>query len=583
LKRSFGAVGFALSSILLFSRSTIPMISDETSSSNRCNRHLMMNWRPSKAQEGCLTVGALLQCIAATAFMMGFSLAQVAHADTLPKRGGILEYAVDAEPPNFDCHANVTFAVLHVVAPHYSTLLKFDTANYPQVEGDLADTWTVSPDKRTYTFKLRPNVLFHDGSPLTSADVKASYERIVHPPPGVISARQVNYTAIDAIETPDPLTVIFRLKWPEAAMLQNFASEWNCIYSAAKLKEDPLYPNTHVLGSGPFVFVEYVKGDHWSGTRFERYFRQGRPYLDGVRADFVTGAKVIEGFKDGHIMAEFRFITPKERDELVETLADKVKIFESPTLLSLLVVFNPQRHPYDDIRVRQALSLAINRWGGADSLSHDTVLKFVGGLMRPGASMGTPEADLVKIPGFGHDIVASRAEAKRLLQEAGATGMTVRLTNRDLPMPWIPGGDYVAEGWRAIGLTVDQQKLKLKEWTKATQEGDFDVTIDFVGDYFDDPTLQLAKWVSRDLSPVNLSGSTDRYLDALYIGQAFTTNERERLQIVREFERHALTEAYTVPILWYNRIVPTMAYVRGWNMTPSQYIGQDLADVWLDR
>jgi len=84
-------------------------------------------------------------------------------------------------------------------------------------------------------------------------------------------------------------------------------------------------------------------------------------------------------------------------------------------------------------------------------------------------------------------------------------------------------------------------------------------------------------------SPANYSSSTDRYLDALYIGQAVTADQRERARIVREFERHALTQAYTVPILWYNRIVPTTANVKGWNMTPSQYIGQDLADVWLDR
>ena len=77
----------------------------------------------------------------------------------------------------------MSFAVLHPIAPHYSTLLKFDTANYPQVEGDLAKSWTVSPDKLTYTFKLRPNVLFHDGSRLTSEDVKASWERITRPSP----------------------------------------------------------------------------------------------------------------------------------------------------------------------------------------------------------------------------------------------------------------------------------------------------------------------------------------------------------------------------------------------------------------
>src|SRR5271168_1056684 len=161
------------------------------------------------------------------------------------KRGGILEFAVLVEPGNYDCHGNISFAFLHPIAPHYSTLLKFDAANYPQIVGDLAESWSVSADRRTYTFKLRRNVLFHDGSPLTSADVKASYDRIIHPPEGVLSVRQADYAAVTGIDTPDPLTVVFHLQWPDAAMLANFASPWNCIYSAAKLKEDPLFPKTH--------------------------------------------------------------------------------------------------------------------------------------------------------------------------------------------------------------------------------------------------------------------------------------------------------------------------------------------------
>jgi len=292
---------------------------------------------------------------------------------------------------------------------------------------------------------------------------------------------------------------------------------------------------------------------------------------------------MIQGFKEGRIMAEFRFITPNEHDDLLESLGDKLAFYESPTLLNLLVVFNTKHAPYDDARVRRALSLAIDRWGGAETLSRSTVLKFVGGLMRPGSSMATPEAELVNMPGFSRDIAASRAEAKRLLDEAGQSKMTVALTNRNLPMPWVPGGDYVAEAWRAIGLTVDQKKLNLKDWTKALQDEEFDAAIDFIGDYFDDPTIQLTKYVSHDLSPVNYSVSTDRFLDALFIGQAVTSDPRLRAKIVRDFERHALTEAYTVPILWYNRIVATTANVKGWNMTPSQYIGQDLADVWLSH
>jgi peptide/nickel transport system substrate-binding protein len=507
---------------------------------------------------------------------------RLATADMPPKRGGVLKFAVDAEPPNYDCHANVSFATLHPVAPHYSTLLRFDTAEYPRIEGDLAESWTISADQLTYTFRLRPNVFFHDGAQLTSEDVRASYERIVRPPAGVVSVRRVNYAAIGAIDTPDPLTVVFHLKWPEAAMLENFASEWNSIYCAAKLRQDPLFPLTHVLGTGAFTFVEHAKADHWTGRRFDRYFKPGKPYLDGFRVEFVTGAKMIKSFEDGRVMANFRFISPSERDQLTAARGDQLAFYESPTLLNLLVVFNTKRPPYDDARVRRALSLAIDRWGGAQALSQKTVLKFVGGLLRPGYSMATAEAALDRLPGFWRDVAASRTEAKRLLAEAGVPDLTVKLTNRDLPMPWIPGGDYVAAAWREIGLKVEQQKLNLKDWTAALAAGNFDAAIDFNGDYFDDPTLQLTKYVSRDLSPGNYSSSTDRYLDALYIGQAITPDPRQRALIVHEFERQALTQAYTVPLLWYNRIVPTTANVRGWNMTPSQYIGQDLVDVWLD-
>src|SRR3990167_1396010 len=117
-----------------------------------------------------------------------------ALAAETPKRGGNLVFAVSAEPPNYDCHANTSFAFIHPVRPHYSTLLKFDSPNYPKITGDLAESWTVAPDGLSYTFKLRRNVKFHDGSPMTSADVKASYERIVKPPQGVVSIRQAAYS-----------------------------------------------------------------------------------------------------------------------------------------------------------------------------------------------------------------------------------------------------------------------------------------------------------------------------------------------------------------------------------------------------
>jgi peptide/nickel transport system substrate-binding protein len=500
-----------------------------------------------------------------------------------PKRGGTLEFASTVEPDDYDCHSATSFAFLHPIAPHYSTLLKFDADNYPRVIGDLADSWSVSADRLTYSFKLRPNVLFHDGSPLTSADVKASYERIVHPPAGVVSARQVDYAAIGAIDTPDPTTVVFHLHWPQAEMLASFASPWNCIYSASKLKEDPQFPKEHVLGTGPFVFDGHIKGDYWQGRRWEKYFLPNKPLLDAYRVLFMKSGSIMQAYESGHIMAEFRGITPTQRDELVESLGDRVDISECPWLSNLSIVFNTRRAPFDDARVRRALSLAIDRWGAAQRLQNSTFFKYVGGLMRPGSDMAISEAELVTIPGFSHDIAASQNEAKRLLAEAGIKNLVLKLLVRDIPMPHYAGADLLVSSWQEIGVTTTQVRKNIWDWQKLADNGEFDIALDFSGDYYDDPTIQLTKYVSKDLSPINFSGSTDRFLDALFIGQAMTADQRERAKIVRDFERHALTEAYTVPLLWWNRIVATSSAVKGWNITPSHFIGQDLAGVWLER
>jgi hypothetical protein len=101
-------------------------------------------------------------------------------------------------------------------------------------------------------------VKFHDGSPLTTEDIKDSYDRIINPPKGLESIRKAYNTDLD-VSAPDPATVVFKLKNPMAGVLEALASPYNCIYSAAKLKQNPRYPETEIMGSGAFTFVEHVK------------------------------------------------------------------------------------------------------------------------------------------------------------------------------------------------------------------------------------------------------------------------------------------------------------------------------------
>src|SRR6185369_26108 len=124
-----------------------------------------------------------------------------------PKKGGTLQFAISAETPHYDNHGSDTYATLHFAAPFYSTLLRFNLDKFPEVQGDLADSWNVAEDLMTYSFKLHPGVKFHNGEDLTSADVKASYDRLRNPPQGVVSTRQATFADIGTIETPDAATV----------------------------------------------------------------------------------------------------------------------------------------------------------------------------------------------------------------------------------------------------------------------------------------------------------------------------------------------------------------------------------------
>src|SRR6185369_4102441 len=148
------------------------------------------------------------------ALFLCFCFATFAAAATkeTPRSGGELVFAVGGTPPSYDGHRETTFAMLHPIAPHYSTLLRFDPQNYPKIVGDVAESWTISRDALTYTFKLRKGIKFHDGSELTSRDVKATYDKIVFPPEGVVSARQASYELVKKIDAPDPYTIVFQLK-----------------------------------------------------------------------------------------------------------------------------------------------------------------------------------------------------------------------------------------------------------------------------------------------------------------------------------------------------------------------------------
>ncbi len=514
------------------------------------------------------------------AFSLGCLGSAPALAET-PVRGGTLTYAVIGDPPTIDCHAATSFASMHYLSPHYSLLIVIDPKDTSKVAPDVAESWSASDDKLTYTFKIRPGIMFHDGSPLTSADVKASFDRIRKPPAGVVSVRQSVYARIKEIETPDAQTAIFQLSVASPAFLATLASPFNCIYSAAKLAQDPAYPAKEVMGSGPFQFSERVRGSHWVGRRFDSYFAKPRPYLDGFRAVNTAGPSLASALQSGQVMAEFRTLAPAVRDQLKTALGDGIQFYTKPYDFLVVVAFNTEKPPFNDARVRRALSLAIDRHGGAKALSRVSSLTFVGATQRPESPWAASEAELATYPGFSTDIAASRAEAKRLLKEAGNENLSLKLVNRNIADPYTSAGIFLVDQWRQIGVTVEHAQVDVGSLTNAMRSGAFDAIIDFLGENVDDPSIALARNTSADISSYNPSRFIDRTIDDLYARIDTSFDPTARRKALRAFEQRFLTEAYQVPFLWLNRTVGLSSRVRGFEMTPTHFINQDLGGLWL--
>jgi len=526
-----------------------------------------------------MRTGCTLVCVGAA-----LALGAGATAAETPKRGGILSFAVVAEPPNYDCHGSQTFALLHPVSPMYSYLVKYDSSQGGKIVGDLAKSWTMSPDGLSYTFHLHEDVKFHDGSSLTSADVKATFERIANPPEGVVSLRKSTLQDVAGIDTPDATTIVFKLKTVNASMLDNLASPFHCVYSAAKLKEDPKFPEKNILGSGAFQFGEYVRGSYVTAKRFDGYFRKGLPHLDGYKALFVKSSNVVSGMLGGQFDAEFRGRTPSERDQLLKSPdKDKWILREGPWATVNIVIFNTTQKPFDDPRVRQALSLAIDRWGGNESLSKITFVKATGGFLRPGYEYALPEAEIQKMPGYDRDIEKSRTEARRLLKEAGVENLALKLHNRTVAEPYTPIGVFLIDQWKRIGVTVEHSQVETSPYFGNLVDGKFDVAIYPVTVPADEVTAQHQSYLTNVKSPISYSRHTDKKLDDLWEQQSRTLDPAKRKALVHEFERHLLTQNYSISINWWQRIIVHHRKIKGWHFSPSHFQGQDLIGVWLDQ
>jgi peptide/nickel transport system substrate-binding protein len=511
-----------------------------------------------------------------------------AAAEETPKRGGTLTYLIPADaPPSFDAHRETTFATVQAAAPFYSVLIRVNP-DHPSSTTDFAcDLCAAMPEPtdggRTYTFKIRDGVKFHDGSPLTAGDIAASWNEIIFPPEGVLSARQSHYMMVDTVEAPDASTVVFRLKFATNAFLPALADPYNWIYQKATLDRDPHWYEKNILGSGPFKFAGFEIGQSIKGVRNPDYYHGGLPYLDSFVGVFADKQSVrVDAIRADRAAIEFRGFPPSVRDEMVRALGERIAIQESDWNCGSILEPNHQRKPFDDARVRRALTLAIDRWHGAPQLAKIADVRTVGGIVFPGSPLAATEQELQQLAGFWPDIEKSRTEAKRLLKEAGAEGLSFELLNRNVDQPYKYNAMWAIDEWSKIGLHVTQRVAPTGPWFEAMRAGNFDIVLANNCQSVVNPLLDVQRYLPSYTA--NYGRFVDQQETGLYDRMLRETDPAKQRALMRDFEKIVLdTQAHEIFLLWWYRLVPYHAYVKGWRISPSHYLNQDLAGIWLDR
>src|SRR6266849_5388748 len=286
---------------------------------------------------------------------------------------------------------------------------------------DLAHSWEIAEDGKTYTFFLRKDVLFHDGAELTSDDVKATFDRIIKPPQGISVPRSILFKAVSEVTAPDKYTVQFKLaeQRPVAFIMAAIASGWNVIVrkktledNAYNLRKVEVYP-----GTGPFKSVKRVENESWTMEKNANYWNKGLPYLDGIEFYHVLpfspemGSAILSNRVD-YVRIADPVTARKAKATPGMTATDYYQSVVQATWM------NNKRKPLDDPRVRRAMHLVLDKPVLVDVVK-DVAPMLVVGFIYPFSEFATPKEELAKRVGYQTDQTAAVKETRALMAAAG--------------------------------------------------------------------------------------------------------------------------------------------------------------------
>ncbi len=506
----------------------------------------------------------LLRCIGVGLVLVA-GLALTLDAMAAPKRGGTLVIISSQVPRHFNPAVQSGTATAVPGTQIFATPLRYDENWNPQPY--LARSWEVADNGKSVTLKLVENARFHDGKPITSEDVAFSVKTVQENHPF-----KSMFAAVETVETPDPHTAILRLSQSHPAILLAMSSALlpiipKHIYGDGQ--EAKTHPrNADPVGSGPFKFVEYRRGEHIILERNDDYFIEGRPYLDRIIIKIIRDAssRVIAMERaEGHMISltESRDIRRLQKQKHLTVTSKGYAAIGPITWLA----FNHAKPPLDDKRVRQAISFAIDRSFIRNAL-HAGLSKPATGPIAPDSPFYSGEVEHYKV-----DLDKANALLDAAGHQRGADGM--RFTLEVDHIPGVPEqqksiAEYLKPQLKKVGITVKVRNAPdFPTWAKRVSNHEFDLTMDIVFNW-GDPVIGVHRtYMCSNIRQGVIWSNTQSYcnprVDELLTKAGMEMDLAKRKALYAAFQKIVVDE---LPVAWINVLPFYTTYHNGLGNPP---------------
>jgi len=455
------------------------------------------------------------------------------------KPGGTLNVMLREDlSQGFAVHESATISVVFPSSPCYNNLVMFDPANPVEnpdsVVPELAERWSWQDNYRNLVMFLRKNVKWHDGQPFTSKDVKYTFDMVSEAPESHaklrLNPRKDWYANVEAIEAADPYTVVFRLKRPQPSLLMLLASGYSPIYAA---HINPADYRTRCIGTGPFKLKEWRRGEFIEYVRNPDYFVKDRPYLDGLKYVIIVerGTRTA-ALQSGQLDVAMPGETTKTAAEQMKKAVPQLVVTPVAASVTDNIVMNEKKPPFDNVKVRLAVSYAIDRRGLIKGVHQDGAVPAVAMMPRPYGVWGVLDRDLVTLPGYGKP-ADMKEKARKLLAEAGygpGKPLRVEMVTRAIAV-YVDMASFVMNELKQVGIEATLKQVETAQWHPMATRGDYQIGANLTGLGVDDPDANFYENFACG-SPRNYSFYCNEQVMKMIDQQSMELDPAKRLALV---------------------------------------------------